>query len=83
MTIIQLIVFTSIALTLQHLLYKYQVLGTVTSWYHRIKHRGAGWEYLESTRYPMDSFGTLRRNHLHRGAEALCVREQKPNGALT
>ena len=45
MTIIQLIVFTSIALTLQHLLYKYQVLGTVTSWYHRIKHRGAGWEY--------------------------------------
>ena len=46
MTIIQLIVFTSIALTLQHLLYKYQVLGTVTSWYHRIKHRGAGWEYL-------------------------------------
>ena len=45
MTIIQLIVFTSIALGLQHLLYKYQVLGTYTSWYHRIKHRGAGWEY--------------------------------------
>ena len=45
MTIIQLFVFTTIALTLQHLLYKYQVLGTVTSWYHRIKHRGAGWEY--------------------------------------
>lgn len=45
MTIIQLFVFTSIALTLQHLLYKYQVLGTVTSWYHHIKHRGAGWKY--------------------------------------
>ena len=45
MTIIQLIVFTSIALALQHLMYKYQVLGTDISWYHRIKHRGAGWEY--------------------------------------
>ena len=48
MTIIQLFVFTSIALTLQHLLYKYQVLGTVTSWYHRIKHRSAGWEYWKN-----------------------------------
>jgi len=45
MTIIQLIVFTSIALSLQHLLYKYQVLGIDISWFHRIKHRGAGWEY--------------------------------------
>ena len=48
MTIIQLIVFTSIALGLQHLLYKYQVLGTGVSWYHRIKHQSAGWEYWKN-----------------------------------
>lgn len=47
MTIIQLIVFTSIALGLQHLLYKYQVpvVGAEISWYHNIRHRDAGWEY--------------------------------------
>ena len=44
MTIIQLIVFTSIALTLQHLLYSFQIV-TGDSWYHSIRYQKAGWKY--------------------------------------
>jgi hypothetical protein len=43
MTIIQLFVFTTIAVGLQHLLYKIQIL--THSWYHAIRHTGEGWNY--------------------------------------
>lgn len=44
MTIIQLIVFTSIALGLQQLLYMSGIVPA-TSWYHRIRYDRRGWEY--------------------------------------
>lgn len=43
-TIIQLFVFTSIAVGLQHLLYNWNVV-TGPSWYHSLRHQKAGWKY--------------------------------------
>ncbi len=45
MTIIQLIVFTSIALGLQHLLYMSGLVRAEYSWYRRIRYNRDGWEY--------------------------------------
>ena len=44
MTLIQLFVFTAIAVGLQHLLYNMQVIRG-HSWYHDIRHKGNGWRY--------------------------------------
>jgi len=44
MTLIQLFVFTSIALALQHLLYNFQIIRG-RSWYRDIRHKGNGWRY--------------------------------------
>ena len=44
MTIIQLIVFTSIALGLQHLLYMSGAVRAEYSWYRRIRYDSRGWE---------------------------------------
>jgi len=44
MTIIQLIVFTSIALGLQHLLYMSGLVPAQNSWYRLIRYDSRGWE---------------------------------------
>ncbi len=36
--------FTTIAVALQHLLYKFQIISS-RSWYHAIQHNGEGWKY--------------------------------------
>ena len=44
MTLIQLIVFTTIAVALQHLLYKWEIV-TGPSWYHNLRYQKAVWKY--------------------------------------
>ena len=44
MILIQLFVFTTIAVALQHLLYNFQIISG-HSWYHAIRHHGDGWKY--------------------------------------
>ena len=44
MNLIQLFVFTTIAVALQHLLYNWQIISG-PSWYHAIRHKGEGWKY--------------------------------------
>ena len=44
MILIQLFVFTTIAVGLQHLLYNFQIIRG-RSWYHAIRHNGEGWKY--------------------------------------
>lgn len=44
MNLIQLIVFTSIALALQHLLFYFQIVRG-RSWYHSIRYQKDGWKY--------------------------------------
>ena len=44
MILIQLFVFTAIAVGLQHLLYNFQIIRG-RSWYHAIRHNGEGWKY--------------------------------------
>ena len=45
MTMIQLIVFTSIALGLQHLLYMSGLVPAQNSWYRLIRYDSRGWEF--------------------------------------